>query len=108
MCRPRTPRPTPRPASSRKAAQQALLPGQQQPQLQKRRPALMLPQNPSQNQNAGAGPGFFSFFRRPPQQPQVQQPQVAPRPPQPGQPQPIRPPGYINRAASVPPPGIAR
>jgi hypothetical protein len=46
--------------------------------------------------------GFFPFFRRP-VQPQVQQP---PRPP--GSPQPQRPPGYINRAASNPPPAIAR
>ncbi len=83
------------------SGQQVLSPGQQ-PLLQKRRPALT-------TQNPSSGPGFFSLFRRPLQQPQVQQPQVQqPRPPQPGQPQPIRPPGYINRAASVPPPGIAR
>jgi hypothetical protein len=87
------------PGRQPQGGQQVLLPGQQ-PLLQKRRPALT-------TQNPNSGPGFFSLFRRPPQQPQVQQPQVQqPRPPQPGQP--IRPPGYINRAASVPPPGIAR
>jgi hypothetical protein len=80
---------------------------QQQLSLQRKRPAQT-----TQNPNAGEGPGFFSLFRRPPQQPQVQQPQqIVPRPfqppPQPGW-QPFRPPGYIDRAASVPPPGIAR
>jgi hypothetical protein len=83
--------------------QQVALPQQQQQQqqqllLQKKRPALM-PQTPS----GGGSPGFFSFFRRPLQQPQVQQPPVAPRPSGP-----VRPPGYINRAASVPPSTIAR
>jgi uncharacterized protein len=91
--------------------QQVLLPQQQPPLLQKKRPAL--PPPPPQNPNAGASPGFFSLFRRPVQQPQVQQPQVqqpqvGPRPLQLGPPPPPRPPGYINRAASVPPPGIAR
>jgi hypothetical protein len=58
------------------------------PQPQKKKPAVVSSPPPS---------GFFPFFRRPQQ--------IAPRPPGP---QPIRPPGYINRAASNPPPGIAR
>ena len=110
------------PGGKQQGQQQVLLPQQQQPLLQKRRPALP-PQNPNPNPNAGASPGFFSLFRRPVQQPQVQQPQVqqpqvqqpqvqqpqvAPRPLQLGPPPPPRPPGSINRAASVPPPGIAR
>ena len=70
--------------------QQGTLPPGTQPPPQKKRPAVV--QNPG---------GFFPFFRRP-AQPQLQ----PPRPP--GSPQPIRPPGYINRAASVPPATIAR
>jgi len=72
----------------------ALPPGAVPPQ-QKKRPSVV-------QQGPGIGGGFFPFFRRP-AQPQVQQP---PRPP--GPPQPARPPGYINRAASVPPATIAR
>jgi hypothetical protein len=86
------------PAKGQGGQQVALPQQQQQLLLQKKRPALM-PQTPS----GGGSPGFFSFFRRPLQQPQVQPPPVAPRPSGP-----VRPPGYINRAASVPPSTIAR
>lgn len=75
--------------------QQGALPPGTLPQQQKKRPAL------TQN------PGFFPFFRRP-LQPQLQPPQQAHPPQPPGSPQPIRPPGYINRAASVPSGTIAR
>jgi hypothetical protein len=89
--------PEPAPGKGQGGQQAAVPQQQQQLLLQKKRPVLV-PQNP----NAGGGPGFFSFFRRPLQQPQVQPPPVAPRP------GPVRPPGYINRAASVPPSTIAR
>lgn len=55
------------------------------PQQQKKKPTVVQTPPPS---------GFFPFFRR------REQPQVRPGP--------QRPPGYINRAASNPPPAIAR
>jgi hypothetical protein len=63
-------------------------PTQPQAAPKKKRPAIV-------NQS----PGSWPFLFRRPNQPQTQAPL---------RPQPLRPPGYVNRAASVPPAAIAR